>query len=104
MDYENPVLASPQRRFLMKEVQSLSPERVEFPTLAAEQLAAEASARAPQSASEVLSNRMQPAQDRYSFSLQRGEGWEAADRVASSNVSGPDHPSPSTPRPVEEKR
>jgi signal transduction histidine kinase len=39
-DYENPVLAAPQRRFLMKELQALSPERAEFPTLAAEELAA----------------------------------------------------------------
>jgi len=39
-DYENPILAAPQRRFLMKELQSLSPERIEFPTLAAEELAA----------------------------------------------------------------
>ena len=37
-DYANPVLASPQRCFLMKELQSLWPE-VEFPTLAAEELA-----------------------------------------------------------------
>jgi signal transduction histidine kinase len=40
MDYENPVLAAPQRRFLMKELQKLSPEKMEFPTLAAEELAA----------------------------------------------------------------
>jgi signal transduction histidine kinase len=51
-DYENPVLAAPQRRFLMKELQELSPERLEFPTLAAEQLAAEASERFPLSALE----------------------------------------------------
>jgi signal transduction histidine kinase len=42
-DYENPALAAPQRRFLMKELQELSPERIDFPTLAAEQLAAEVS-------------------------------------------------------------
>ena len=42
-DYENPVLAAPQRRFLMKEVQELSPDRRGFLTLAAEQLAAEVS-------------------------------------------------------------
>ena len=47
MDYENPVLAAPQRRFLMKEVQRLSPEKIEFPTLAAEQLAAERSENHP---------------------------------------------------------
>ena len=40
LDYENPVLAAPQRRFLMKELQRLSPEKIEFPTLAAEELAA----------------------------------------------------------------
>ncbi|HTD85497.1 MAG TPA: HAMP domain-containing sensor histidine kinase [Candidatus Binatia bacterium] len=38
-DYQNPVLAAPQRRFLMKEVQRLSPG-TEFPTLSAEELAA----------------------------------------------------------------
>jgi signal transduction histidine kinase len=42
LDYENSAMASPQRRFLMKEVQRLSPEKMEFPTLAAEELAAEA--------------------------------------------------------------
>src|SRR6185436_16754548 len=36
-DYENPVLAAPQRRFLMAEVQRLSPEKMDFPTFAAEQ-------------------------------------------------------------------
>jgi len=40
MNYDNPVLAAPQRRFLMKELQTLSPN-IEFPTLAAEELAAE---------------------------------------------------------------
>ena len=40
MDYDNPVLAAPQRRFLMKELQRLSPE-IQFSTLAAEELAAE---------------------------------------------------------------
>jgi signal transduction histidine kinase len=40
-DYENPVLASPQRRFLMGELQKLSPEGMNFPTLPAERLAAE---------------------------------------------------------------
>ena len=38
LDYENPVLAAPQRRFLMKEVRRLAPG-IEFPTLAAEELA-----------------------------------------------------------------
>jgi len=38
-DYDNPVLASPQRRFLMKELQKLWPEKMEFPSLAAEELA-----------------------------------------------------------------
>jgi signal transduction histidine kinase len=42
-DYGNTALASPQRRFLMKEVQGLSPEQIPFPTLAAEELAAEVS-------------------------------------------------------------
>lgn len=40
MDYENPVLAASQRRFLMKEMQRLAPE-TGFPTLAAEELAAQ---------------------------------------------------------------
>ena len=47
MDYDNPSLAAPQRRFLMKELQNLSPEKIEFPTLAAEELAAQFSARHP---------------------------------------------------------
>ncbi len=38
-DYDTPGLAAAQRRFLMKEVQSLLPEGVRFPTLAAEDLA-----------------------------------------------------------------
>jgi signal transduction histidine kinase len=46
-DYENPELAAPQRRFLMKEVQRLSPEEIEFPMLAAEGLAAEISEHHP---------------------------------------------------------
>jgi len=50
-DYENPVLAAPQRRFLMKEVQELSPEELKFPTLAAEQLAAEVCENNPHPAS-----------------------------------------------------
>ena len=58
MDYENPVLAAPQRRFLMKEVQKLSPGTVAFPTLAAEELAAQVSEGSPR-----------PARD---SSLQRG--------------------------------
>jgi signal transduction histidine kinase len=41
LDYDNPALAAPQRRFLMKELQRLSPEKIEFPTLAAEEMAAE---------------------------------------------------------------
>ena len=32
MEYDNPALAAPQRRFLMKELQRLSPQ-IEFPTL-----------------------------------------------------------------------
>jgi len=39
-DYDNPALAAPQRRFLMKEVQRLSPDTT-FVTLLAEELAAE---------------------------------------------------------------
>jgi signal transduction histidine kinase len=42
MDYDNPVLAAPQRRFLMKELRRLHPE-MEFPTLAAEELAVQSS-------------------------------------------------------------
>jgi len=41
IDYNNPALAAPQRRFLMKELQKLSAHDAEFPTLAAEELAAE---------------------------------------------------------------
>jgi signal transduction histidine kinase len=40
MDYENSVLAAPQRRFLMKELQRLSLE-IDFATLSAEELAAD---------------------------------------------------------------
>ena len=40
-DYENPVLAAPQRRFLMKELEKLSSGENHFPTLKAEELAAE---------------------------------------------------------------
>lgn len=41
-DYENPRLAAPQRRFLMKEMQRLSPENaIVFPTLVAEEFAAQ---------------------------------------------------------------
>ena len=40
VDYQNSALASPQRRFLMKELQKLSPDKIGFPTLAAEDLAA----------------------------------------------------------------
>ncbi|EEF61354.1 sensor histidine kinase [Pedosphaera parvula] len=40
MDYDNRVLAAPQRRFLMKELRRLRPD-MEFPTLAAEELAAQ---------------------------------------------------------------
>jgi len=47
MDYENPVLAAPQRRFLMAEVQRLSPQKIEFPMLVAEQLTAEVSENHP---------------------------------------------------------
>jgi signal transduction histidine kinase len=40
MDYENPALAAPQRRFLMKELRTLLPG-MEFPTLLAEESAAQ---------------------------------------------------------------
>jgi signal transduction histidine kinase len=46
-DYENPALAASQRGFLMKELQRLSPEKIDFPTLAAEQLAAEVAEKHP---------------------------------------------------------
>jgi hypothetical protein len=49
-DYENSGLAAPQRRFLMEAVQRLVPKTMEFPTLAAERLAAEISANQPGSA------------------------------------------------------
>lgn len=47
MDYENTALAAPQRRFLMKELQRLSPQKIEFPTLAAEELASRFSDQHP---------------------------------------------------------
>jgi signal transduction histidine kinase len=40
MDYANPVLATPQRRFLMGELRRISPQ-IHFPTLSAEELAAD---------------------------------------------------------------
>ena len=40
VDYTDSAFSSDQRRFLMKQLQSLRPDDVEFPTLAAEQLAA----------------------------------------------------------------
>ena len=43
-DYENPALAASQRLFLMEELQKLCP-KIAFPTLAAEELAAEVCAR-----------------------------------------------------------
>jgi signal transduction histidine kinase len=49
MDYANPVLAAPQRRFLMKELRRLSPQS-ELPTLSAELLAAEIRESEPTSA------------------------------------------------------
>src|SRR5439155_2104756 len=48
MDYENPLLAAPQRRFLMKEMKRFSPDKITFPTLAAEQLAAEVGESRPE--------------------------------------------------------
>jgi signal transduction histidine kinase len=41
LDYRNPTLAAAQRRFLMKELQRRYPLKVEFPTLSAEELAAQ---------------------------------------------------------------
>ncbi len=41
MDYHDPALAAPQRRFLMKELSRLSSGTIGFPTLSAEQMAAE---------------------------------------------------------------
>jgi len=38
-DYDNPVLAAPQRRFLMKEMQRVYPDNARFQTLRAEELA-----------------------------------------------------------------
>jgi len=40
-DYGDPLLPSPQRRFLMRRLQELAPDCPPFPTLAAEELAAE---------------------------------------------------------------
>src|SRR6185503_2020756 len=39
-DYENSRLSGPQRRFLMRRLQKIAPEKVSFPTLEAEDLAA----------------------------------------------------------------
>jgi signal transduction histidine kinase len=47
LDYDNAALASPQRRFLLKELQRLYPEGWEQDTLAAEELAAEVSESRP---------------------------------------------------------
>jgi signal transduction histidine kinase len=41
LDYETPGLAATQRRFLMHELERISPEHGQFPTLAAEELAAQ---------------------------------------------------------------
>ena len=40
-DYDDPLLAASQRRFLMRRLQELLPQAVEFPTLEAEELAVE---------------------------------------------------------------
>lgn len=53
MDYNNPALASPQRRFLMKELRTLSPG-TEFPTLLAEDLAAQVPASVRAAAADRL--------------------------------------------------
>ena len=53
MDYNNPALASPQRRFLMKELRTLSPG-AEFPTLLAEELAAQVPASVRNAAADRL--------------------------------------------------
>ena len=64
-DYDNPALAAPQRRFLMKEVQRLS--KMEFPTLDAEQLAAEVSETHPSpAAASALQRGIRP--DLWQFS------------------------------------
>jgi signal transduction histidine kinase len=44
-DYDDPALAAPQRLFLMKQVQRLSGGKAQFPTLAAEELAADFAGR-----------------------------------------------------------
>jgi len=57
MDYENPMLVASQRRFLTKEVQRLSPEKIKFPMFAAEELAAEVSENNPHPAKDSASQR-----------------------------------------------
>jgi signal transduction histidine kinase len=100
LDYDNPLLAASQRRFLMKELQWLSPQ-IEFPKLAAEELAAQVTESHPK----FLEIQRTGARHRFSLSPQRGqgrgEGWEPPDRLTGSNVSEPHHPSPSIPLPVE---
>ena len=54
MDYENTLLAAPQRRFLMKEMKRLSHDKITFPTLAAEQLAAEVGESRPEATARVF--------------------------------------------------
>lgn len=41
LDYQNPILTAPQRKFLMKEMQRMAPGAFQFPTLSAEDLAAQ---------------------------------------------------------------
>ena len=66
MNYDHPVLAAPQRRFLMKELQRLSPEKMEFPTLAAEELAAQFCDEPPARAREAALQRA-PIADFWQF-------------------------------------
>ena len=61
LDYENQALAATQRRFLMKELQRLSPQ-LDFPTLNAEELAAGAIERLSQTSPAAFSNGLAGAQ------------------------------------------
>jgi len=65
LDYENQVLAAPQRRFLMKELQKLSP-KIRFPMLAAEALAAQFSEHSPTVAEDSALHRS-PLADVWQF-------------------------------------
>ena len=70
-DYGNPVLAAPQRLFLMKALRTLAPEQIEFPTLRAEQWAAEMrESHPPPARDSALQRTVIP--DRWQFTTPNG--------------------------------